>query len=574
MTTQILLLLDVFASFAAESWGPASIATEHRLALTAHGLQRSEGDASLDWQALAACVEKLADRAEEIISSAPGDVEVFIGGQAPLSLFVHLGFRLSKFAGKQVFLGVSAIGGKIEEFDLSAAPTGAKVLTVEGKPPSAGPSFGTGLLPLYVDCAGRLPPNEAIVETLQTTGQGVLDLVAARAETATVITPALAPQVALELVQLLSDLPSRFPRRQGLALFVAGPTLLAFLVGRALNRTIVGKVLLTNYKNQVYETTYSLPFESMDGGSIDPSPEAEIRRHETRAKMTTAVDQLKRELLDEDVAREPLLDDSSVVALRAQLTGLLVASADTAEFKLSIARGELHFGRGLVEAISKLDDTKIADLTKLFVLHELVHDVQGIRTTNFAGVGRASVALEQVDYFADAFALRTLLRLEVRRGGPRAQESAAVRLCAVRLVDTILSGIEVFDQLEQGARIERLSERRLRRYLIWHLQRARATSIVGIENFDRMLTERIAVELAPLMGCIDLRRHDKIITRHTATASLFAAVDGKLVRMAPSRDLDPAAVLEAVRSYGRTPLETLMNVVLEENRGILAPWRR
>lgn len=119
------------------------------------------------------------------------------------------------------------------------------------------------------------------------------------------------------------------------------------------------------------------------------------------------------------------------------------------------SRGELRLGQGLLEAIAKLDDPKIADLTKLFVLHELVHDAQGLRSSNFAGVGRAAVALEQIDYLADA----------------------------------------------------------------------------------------------------------------------FAAIDGKLVRLEPSRDFGPHAVVESLRSYGRTPLEQLMNYLVEENRSVLVPWR-
>lgn len=165
---------------------------------------------------------------------------------------------------------------------------------------------------------------------------------------------------------------------------------------------------------------------------------AKLRRIETKLKMVSAIDQLKRELSDEDIAREPLLDSQSAASLRSQLTTLVVAAADTDEFKLSIAQGELHLALGLLEAISKLDDAKISDLTRLFVLHELVHDAQGLLTTNFAGVGRASVALEQVDYLADAFALRTLIRLEVRQGGARANEPAAIRAVGVRLVDTIV----------------------------------------------------------------------------------------------------------------------------------------
>jgi hypothetical protein len=37
--------------------------------------------------------------------------------------------------------------------------------------------------------------------------------------------------------------------------------------------------------------------------------------------------------------------------------------------------------------------------------------------------------------------------------------------------------MQAFDRAEHGSRIGRLAERRLRRYLIWHLQLARARTI-------------------------------------------------------------------------------------------------
>lgn len=567
---RLLVLLDVYPGVGPEAWLTPAVPSEDLLLLTGHGFQRAEAGTSFDWLELGAALEALADRVHERVASASDGAELYVGGQAPLSVFVHLGFRLSKFVGKQTFLARGPAGGAIEQFDLTLPPAGNRFFE-ETSQPAASP-FGTGLLALYVDSAGRTPPGEAISNFLQGTGQGSLQLVEARTDKPEVITAQSAPRVALELAQLLSMLPSRFPKRDGLALFVAGPVLLAFLVGRALNASLVGRVLLSNFEEQAYRLTYSLPFERKSA-EIDLSPDAELRRVHTKDKVNRAIEQLRSEISDADIADDSLLSPEGRSALAAQLKALRVAADDGGEFTLSFARGELRLGRGLLEAISKLDDPKIADLTKLFVLHELVHDAQGLRSTNFAGVGRASVALEQIDYLADAFALRTLLRLEARQGGPRANRDEVIRDCGVRLIEAMLAGIEAFDSLEHGPRIERLTERRMRRYLIWHLQRSRAATVTGLSDLDRMLVERVAVELAPLMGRIDMRRHEKVATQPTSATSLFAAIDGKLVRLAPSRDFDPHAVVESLRSYGRTPIEQLMNYLVEENRGVLAPWR-
>src|SRR6478752_4164024 len=98
--TRLLLLRDVFAGISTEGWQTSPVLLQHRLLLTEHGFQRGEPGTPFDWLELGGAVERLADRAHELVGGAGGDVELFVGGQAPLSLFVHLGFRLSKFFGK------------------------------------------------------------------------------------------------------------------------------------------------------------------------------------------------------------------------------------------------------------------------------------------------------------------------------------------------------------------------------------------------------------------------------------------------------------------------------------------
>jgi len=61
-----------------------------------------------------------------------------------------------------------------------------------------------------------------------------------------------------------------------------------------------------------------------------------------------------------------------------------------------------------------------------------------------------------------------------------------------------LSGIEAFDRFEQGKRIEWLPERRLRRYLVWHLHRARAEAIVSEDQLWPLSGQRLVVELSML----------------------------------------------------------------------------
>ncbi len=107
-----------------------------------------------------------------------------------------------------------------------------------------------------------------------------------------------------------------------------------------------------------------------------------------------------------------------------------------------------------------------------------------------------------MDFAADAFALAVLIAWDLPRSGPRAAERAGD--IAARWVGRAIRGIEAFDLLEQGTRIERLYERRLRRYLVWYLQQERARVVRPGKNarrdVEQLFAGRLAVELAPLAG--------------------------------------------------------------------------
>ena len=573
---RLLLILDAFAGIATEDWAtamPAPAKPEHVLTLSSLGVPRIEVGVPPAWLELGAGVEKLADAALAITSGATGAVEFYVGGQSPLTLFVHLGFRLSRFTGKQTFLARGQGGGPTEAFDLSRSPSNAPPFTKATSLPGVD-RFGSGAVAIYVDTAARPPPEEPIAKALADAGVGSLALLEVRPEVALTLTPEVVPAAGVQLSDYFSRVPALFPKSDSLALFIAGPTLLAFLVGRSMNASLVSRVLLMNYSQGSYSLTYALPFEHPDATPIDASADGQLRRRDTRDALLSAIQKLSDEMEVDDVALGGLVrTEERAKRVVAQLKSLTFSETESDAFVLSLAEGRLSFGIGLLEALRGLDQSRVRDLARLFVLHELVHDAQALRTTNFHGVGRAGIALEQVDYIADTFAIRTALRVEVRRGGPNAAEASALQNTAVRLVETVISGIEAFDQMDHGARIERLAERRLRRYLIWHLQLARMKTITKLEHADAILEDMVAVELAPLQGRIDVRRHEKVVTKTTADTELFVALGGRLVRVRASHEFDPDAVLEALRSYGRQPLERVMNYIVGEYRDVFAPWR-
>jgi len=141
----------------------------------------------------------------------------------------------------------------------------------------------------------------------------------------------------------------------------------------------------------------------------------------------------------------------------------------------------------------------------------------------------------------------------------------------VPLVDAVLRGIEAFDRATNGNRLEVLPERRLRRYLIWALQRERAMTIKEWNQSWDLFKERLVVELAPLRGHLD-ERHDKIVRGTTPDTELFVVLGHQLMRFAKRPSFDPGGFIEAVEAFNRSEMQRLMAYIIHEKRRELTPW--
>jgi hypothetical protein len=124
-------------------------------------------------------------------------------------------------------------------------------------------------------------------------------------------------------------------------------------------------------------------------------------------------------------------------------------------------------------------------------------------------------------------------------------------------------GIERFDILQHGNRIQHLAERRLRRYLTWYLQLARAETVTNLDDVRRLLAAVLTAELAPLAARIDAR-YDKEIVDAVAPTEFFAAVDGIVVRQGSRPGFDPGSLVEAVRTFNRGALVKAGHLLVEE----------
>ncbi|WP_437938419.1 hypothetical protein [Sorangium sp. So ce341] len=573
---QILIAVDLYPAVSAAELRetlPHEREDRRTLLLTEFGAPRlaPPPDASpIDWPAVGSAVEKLVAEVHAIRGDRP--TVLFIGGRGPLAVFVHLGYLLSKFGGRQVVLNQPPGGGPWEHFAMEGTAAEAPPLfdQLAGMPTADVPS--SGRIGIYIDTAGRDTPKATFADLIKEEGDHVAGIVKLRSSAPLRLTPKDVPALVLQLTQFLSQAPARYPDRSGVSLFVGGPAQVAFAVGRAINPTVVGKdIWLTEYRAPRYERVYSLPFNPRREPAIPRGAEDVNARRDVLDAMADGIADLKK-FLEPKHLPDGILPDSERERFIARLQKLDQArqARDDDAFELRALEGHYTLGEGLLEALRRSTPQEQQDFAKLLLLHELVHDWQTLRSTNHLAVGRACFVLEQVDCAADAFAVRALMNMELDTGGPKARAQVRDRLR--HWLRMVLHGISSFDIMEHGSKIEQLAERRLRRYLIWHLQLARAATVSDASHVDAMLRPALSVELAPLAGKIDTERHEKVVTRALPDTELFCAVGGYLVRQARRPGFEPGALVDAVRTYAYEPIQKAMVFLVDEHRAKLAPW--
>jgi hypothetical protein len=535
------------------------------LRLSDFGAPPYSRESSPAWSVYGAAVEKLATRVQHIEREVGRALDIYAGGRAPLPLFAHLGFSLQRFGGAQTIIHFD--GGAWKLFPVSAppAPEASRFFThVAGL---EGTKRASGRAAVFIDVGGREPATDAFREIIEGMDERIADVVELRTKEPGAVTPENVATLASELVRELPRVPSVYPYSAGLVLFIAGPTVLAFAVGRALTRSVFPSVWLTNGAPPRYEFVYELPY--FGGQEPRPVPDDEsdrTARAAIRGALIASVEQLKAEIDGEDLG----LDTRDVaVRLIDRLRALTYEDTASDEFRLSIVEQRLAFGRQLLEGLRIASPEMLAVFARLLVLHELWHVDQEILSSNYQAIGRAGVVLERLDYNADIFAVRTLFELSTRLDPATNTDELRARLG--RLLEAVLFGVEAFDRAVDPARIDPLAERRLRRYLIWHLQVARARTVRTIEDVRRLLTSDVAVELAPLRGHLD-ERFDKIVTGATPATEVFVVVNGRLARQPKRPGFDPEPVADAIRSFNRSLVEEIMTNLVDSHRSVLVPW--
>ncbi|MFO0578867.1 MAG: SAVED domain-containing protein [Polyangia bacterium] len=575
---QAILLLDIDKPVARDSLlacipGPHNERTFH--VLSEQGIppvDRLQADeVPIDWIDLGDAVHRLIESLPK--STEDRAVEYHIAGHGPLPVFTMLGIEMWSWGDAQAIHNQDRNTGAWHSFKVES-PDGAQK-AAEGTPffdtrPSLASSVvAHGWLGLAVSVrGGPAVPREPLIKALDRELAGIEEL---SVRDHRVLTAENMPLAVHEIRTALSGLRGAYPNAQGVALFIDGPASLAFLVGRAINPKVWPQVrVYYHHRSGREELAFELPWRSPSQQRIGTKPEDIQRRQKALSVLVAGFEALKKTLRAEDLP-ETHPDPGAFVE---RMKPLEISRDPQGEiFRLTVMEDRIELSAGLLEAVTRLSEEDQKRFSHLLLLHELLHFEQGLYHSNYADIGRAGVALEEVDYVADAFSIETILRWHCRRD-PGAEET--IKELACQYIRTALRGMQAFDEMEQGPTMTRLAERRLRRYLIWHFQLQRAGTIRKLQDAKDLLRGRVILELAPLAGTLD-RRYDKFVSgtilEEGVATELVAICNGILARYGRNSSLNLEALIEEVRRFDHGAIQKAMRHIVETKRKEFVPWR-
>ncbi len=593
---QLLLLLDVYAGAVSldelESWMDDHRELRVKLRLSEFmarlGVEPlSALTTEVDWAGLSEATQALLDAAAAALPDDGRPVDYTIGGNAPHPVFAHVGYALSAWAGRrQTLLHRNKEDGTWVRIDLG-----------EGQPVS-GPRYfqrrpglergrgspSNGQLGLYLSAfGGEVPTSVAEFFNRNQRNLGeVLGLLHTtqdpnRGDRVTPLTRETGASAAAELQRASTEIALAWPKHSGLVLFVNGPDILAFLAARALNPNQAGGRLGLAWYNRpqgAYQLAYELPLDVRRPPYVPQDADAVLQRRRVYDAIVSGLEDLQRSITHEDILL-PLGLNVGGEALAPWVCRVLPELRAGREpegqvFELDVPQRAVRIGEGLLHALRALPEEDLRRFGRLLILHELLHQPQRLVGTTYQGIGRAGVVLEDLDYHADAFALLTATRWEIRDQGARGERQAGPLLRAY--LRTHLEALAAFDRMEQGEPLRRLPERRLRRYLLWSLQAARAMTVSQPAQVVALLERRLLVELAPSRGRLD-PRGDKLVLSGDADTQIFVALGGALVREARlAANFEPHQLIEQARKLELDALREALRFVVDRNLDTLAPW--
>lgn len=247
--------------------------------------------------------------------------------------------------------------------------------------------------------------------------------------------------------------------------------------------------------------------------------------------------------------------------------GLSVSSTPARGFyDINLLEGYIRFGVPMLETLGALSDAELERFTGMFILHETLHIDQSMYSSTHHGISHASIVLEEMDYFADAFAMAASIAWRIRVN----PDARTLRDIIKDYALLAIRGMEVFDQTASPTGMSSINEARLRRYLIWHTQYVRLLACRSMADVHRTLFPRICVEIEPTRGEFD-EFSEKAVRGCADNALLFISLGGMLVRQPSMQGFDIPTLYAAILSFDHDSAWEQLRYVVMQNHAVLAP---
>lgn len=231
------------------------------LRLTHQGVTPCPEGTPTRWRPVLDGIDRMVRRARERERRSPG-CRYWVTGRASLPAFFHLGHRLGKMAA-------------ITFVHQPRSGDAAVSLPLDGQG-AAGPGGGASAAPYFTRSPWPVPRTEAAgpVALAVSSKQTIADSSIAKAFARQQQVPAAIvrghaegpldrgalPSAMHELDELIQEIGAAHPARDTLAVFIAGPSSLAFLVGNAINPRVCRDVQVFAFEGDRYTLAYELPY--------------------------------------------------------------------------------------------------------------------------------------------------------------------------------------------------------------------------------------------------------------------------------------------------------------------------
>ncbi|WP_224365781.1 SAVED domain-containing protein [Hyalangium versicolor] len=426
---------------------------------------------------------------------------VHLFGCAPLVLMLHLGWRLSRRT-LHVYQQSLADGAWAPGHDRTQPSTREDFFQVEGLPATR--QGGHGYVALIVEVTKSIK-DRAVADFQARYPSELLATVCLRPtrgpSTNAVQHPGEVSRAVEQFRSVLDTLHDRLEGAKAVLLVMDCPASFAAALGTAFNPNTQRPLWLHHFFPDKGYLPVHLMRPQRRAAQVPATREQILEASRVLGEVRKVHEELAHWLKEpEQRSLVDLVDGENL--LHSQINS---TPATETEPLFRYLQGEWRFHVDLLLALKALRErlaspTDWKECVRLLIIHEAYHVRQGGLTSyNYSGSGRTGWVLEAVDYDADDVAVQVAFAWrQAKQPGVVKDEGQARTLEAI--VWNILESLRMF---EPERPIRDLSERRLRRYLIWLFHACRLGVQASRKQDGTPLEERVIVEIAGLQGFPD-----------------------------------------------------------------------